>query len=203
MVNYLLDGWDRDHGTADGPMTSVVNNLYTHLSESDAYAMAEYVLSFQPQRDGQADRESIRAEAEERNLSGALLTEEETARTADEPVLSLGQEVFARACANCHRAGTDTVPLALTTAVNVPHAGNMLGVTRCGIRPPLGASSRSMPPNLALTREELAALASFVRWQFTDKPAWDNIEDDLDEVLAGAYNAPTGLGEATPTAASP
>jgi mono/diheme cytochrome c family protein len=48
MVNFLLDGWDGDHGIAAGPMTPVVNSLVS-LSEDDAQAIATYILSFQDQ----------------------------------------------------------------------------------------------------------------------------------------------------------
>lgn len=182
IVNYLLDGWDRDHGIAAGPMTPVVNNLYDHLSENDAYAMAEYILSFLPES-GEIDREALRAAAAETQLTAQLLSEEELALTADDPVLAAGQELFARSCANCHRQNTDTVPLALTTSVNLPDPGNMLAVTRHGIQPPLGVPAKSMPAFAALTPEQLASLAHFVRWQFTDLPPWENVDEAIEEVL--------------------
>lgn len=181
MVNYLLDGWDSDHGIAAGPMTKVVNNLYDHLSENDAYAMAAYLLPFQPQPTAEPD--ILRAEAVERSLTSQMLDEAELALTADDPVLAAGQALFARSCANCHRQGTDTVPLGLTTSMNVPDPRNMLSVTRHGIRPPVGVPSKTMPNFAGLTREDLAALARYSRWQFTDLPEWEGMEEALDDVL--------------------
>jgi mono/diheme cytochrome c family protein len=186
MVNYLLDGWDRDHGIAAGPMRSVVHNLNTHLSEGDAYAMAEYLLSFMPKASEDVPSDDIRAAADARSLTGAVLNTEEIARTEGDPLLAQGQEIFARSCANCHRQGTDTVPLALTTSVNLNNPGNLIAVTRHGITAPVGSASRSMPAFPQLTRDDLIALAAFTRWQHTDRPAWEGIAEAVDEVLAGA-----------------
>jgi mono/diheme cytochrome c family protein len=184
LVNYLLDGWDRDHGTADGPMREVVANLNVALSEDDAYAMAEYLLGRLPR--AEADRDAIRAGAEARSLASNLLTDADLARTEGDPQLRAGQELFARSCANCHRAGADTVPLALTTALNVPDPGNAIAVTRFGVAPPPGAPGKTMPAFAALTPEELAALARFMRWQFTDHPPWDGVDDAVAEILETA-----------------
>ena len=181
MVNYLLDGWDSDHGIAAGPMTKVVNNLYDHLSENDAYAMAEYLLPFQP--DAVAEPEGLREEALQHSLTSQMLGEAELAGTADNPVLAAGQALFARSCANCHRQGTDTVPLGLTTSMNVPDPRNMLSVTRHGISPPTGVPSKTMPGFAGLTRDDLAALATYTRWQLTDLPEWEGLEEALDDVL--------------------
>ena len=182
IVNYLLDGWDRDHGIAAGPMTAVVDNLGAHLSEDDAFAMAEYILPFLPQPE-EVDRDALREAAQERQLSSQMLSEEELARTADDPVLAAGQELFAQSCANCHRQATDTVPLALATSVNLSNPGNLLAVTRYGIRPPQGVPAKTMPAFTGLTRDQLEAVARFARWRFTDQPPWENLEEALDEVL--------------------
>jgi mono/diheme cytochrome c family protein len=44
LVDYLLDGWEGDHGIAGGPMTPVVNNLHEQ-SEDDAFAIARYLMA--------------------------------------------------------------------------------------------------------------------------------------------------------------
>ena len=63
IVNYLLDGWDMDHGVVAGPMTPVVDHLY-EISEDDAFAMAEYLLSLMPETaDGARDAAIAFAEA--------------------------------------------------------------------------------------------------------------------------------------------
>jgi mono/diheme cytochrome c family protein len=63
MVNFLLDGWDGDHGIAAGAMTSVVNGLGS-LPEGDAEAIAAYILSFQDNTELAARTEAAKAFAE-------------------------------------------------------------------------------------------------------------------------------------------
>jgi mono/diheme cytochrome c family protein len=165
-------------------MHEVVANLNVSLSEDDAYAMAEYLLGRLP--DADADRDAIWAEAEARSLASNLLTPEDLARTEADPELRAGQELFARSCANCHRAGADTVPLALTTKLNVPDPGNAIAVTRFGVAPPPGAPGKTMPAFAALSPDELAALARFMRWQFTDHMPWSRVDEAVAEVLETA-----------------
>src|SRR5690606_13615822 len=43
LVNYLIDGWDGNHGIAGGPMTPVVNDLYEQ-DEDDVFVMAAYLM---------------------------------------------------------------------------------------------------------------------------------------------------------------
>lgn len=64
MVNYLLDGWDIDHGVAADPMQPVVNHLGA-MSEDDAFAMAEYLVSLRGEAEDAA-REAVSAFAESR-----------------------------------------------------------------------------------------------------------------------------------------
>ena len=70
LVNYFLDGWDGDHGIAAGPMTPVVNELAV-ISEDDAYALAEYLTSFQDQADIERRTAEAKAFAEEREFGSS------------------------------------------------------------------------------------------------------------------------------------
>ena len=163
LVNYLIDGWDIDHGLADGPMTPVVDNLAL-LPEEDLYSIAEYLLTFLPQPD--VDRAAIRAAATAREFP---------VPAPSDPAMARGHAIFERSCANCHRQGTRTVPLALTPTLRAPSAANLISVVREGIVPPQGTPDRTMPSFPTLTAAELRDLASFMRVQFTDLPAWTDL----------------------------
>jgi len=171
LVNYLLDGWDRDHGVADGPMTHVVDNLGM-LSEDDVYAIAEYLLSSLPPAEG--DRAALRAAAEALEFPSQAPDAAFAADYAD-AALRRGFDTFARACANCHRRGTETVPLALTPTVHAPNAAHFLNLVREGIKPPRNTPDKTMPAFAAMSDADLRDLAAFVRRHFTDRPAWGDL----------------------------
>lgn len=174
LVNYLLDGWDADHGVAAGPMTSVVNNLVL-IDEDDAYAMAVYLLADGGGGDtgpAQTSREAARA----REVSGQAPSDAERRPHAHDPRLVAGLETFAARCANCHRQGADTVPLALTAALRADNPANILAVVRLGIQPPQGSPTRTMPAFPGLTDVELHDLLRFMRVHFTDLPPWTGID---------------------------
>ena len=186
MVNYLLDGWDGDHGIAAGPMTPVVNELAVS-SEDDAYAIATYILSFQDGgKDGtRADKAREFAAARDFGGSGTPAAGPATDIGAD-PALARGQATFARVCANCHRAGGQPVSLALTSTVNGPDPRNLLHIVIDGIKPPEGAFDRSMPAfGGSLSDGDLADLAAFVRSHFSEEPAWS----DLPATVAGVRSS--------------
>src|SRR5690606_17947139 len=68
LVNYLIDGWDGDHGIVAGPMLPVVNNIAA-LPEDDVYAIAAYLKSFLPEA---SDEKAAAAQsfADEREFTG-------------------------------------------------------------------------------------------------------------------------------------
>lgn len=176
LTNYLIDGWDRDHGIAAGPMRPIADDLY-HQSEEDVAAIATYVASL-----------GIGAEAH----SGEVETVRERAASLEfgaenapplptEPLLARGAEVFETQCGVCHRADTQTVPLALTEPVNSHDARNFLQTVIQGIQPaPAGSADRFMPPkDLQIGDEDLVALTTFVRARFGQGDPWDDVGETL------------------------
>lgn len=182
LVNYFLDGWDKEHGIAAGPMTAVVNGL-AGLGEDDISAIAAYILSFQKQANAKEKADAATAFAAEREFGGATAGGSQVADAA----LGRGQALFAKVCANCHRAGGQTVPLALTSTVNGPDARNLIHVIDKGIRPAEGSQGRSMPAfGGALSDTEFADLVAFVRGHFSKQPAWSNVGAGVKEIRAAA-----------------
>jgi mono/diheme cytochrome c family protein len=179
MVNYLLDGWDMDHGVAAGPMQPVVNHLGV-ITEDDAFALAEYFVSLQGEPEEGA-REAAIAFAEGRQLGGGEGMIPELSEQAQR-----GATVFQDVCANCHRAASDTVPLGLTSTVNMPDPRNVIHIVVYGIEAPENSPTKSMRAfGNTVDDEGLADLLVFMREQFTEQPPWSEIDDAIAEVRDG------------------
>ncbi len=175
MVNYLIDGWDQDHGVSAGPMTPVVNNL-AELPEDEIYAIAAYIKSQQARPE--VDAAAVIAEAKELEYGAASYAVDAQAGAAHQR----GEATFQRACANCHAAGKQTVPLALTSTVTGPDPRNSIYIILDGIEPPHGAPERSMPRfGSSLTDEQLADILLFMRAHFTRLPPWTDLAERITE----------------------
>ena len=177
LVGYLMDGWNRDHGMAAGPMTPVVNSLHKQ-NEIDVFAIAAYVLTLR----------SGAKPIDEAAVRDAALKREWGHREAP-PVpkeTSEGARVFEARCAQCHRSGGATVPLALQTSVNAPDASSVAHVIWSGIQPPQGALGRSMPPlGPQLSEAEMVALVKFLRARFTSRAPWTDAETAVRDARRG------------------
>jgi len=176
MVNYLIDGWDEDHGIAAGPMTPVAN-AFANASEDDVYAIAAYIRSFMGEQ-SEEKANAARSFAEEREFTTA-------SQSSDSTASGRGEAIFARVCANCHRQGSQNAPLALSSTVAGPDPRNIIHIVMNGITPPEGSPDRTMPRfGQTLSDEEIADLVAFVRQRFTDKPAWSDVPARIQEIRA-------------------
>ncbi len=183
LVDYLIDGWHENHGIAAGPMTPVVNDLYDQ-SEDEAFAIAAYIMSAKggelPKDEQEAVEQQARAAAEKLQWGNP-----ESPPIPDDGLLAEGARVFESECSECHKFQGQSVPLPLTTSIHAPDAANLVRVTLKGIRPPLGSLDRSMPARaIQINDEQMVALAAFVRDRFSDRPAWDDVENTVREVRA-------------------
>jgi mono/diheme cytochrome c family protein len=193
VVNYFLDGWDGDHGVAAGPMTPVVNQ-WAALSEDDAYALAEYMISFQDQTNVDERTDAARAFAEAREFGGSETPAGGPPPSGDE-ALDRGLATFVRVCANCHRSGTDAAPLGLLASINGPDPSNLIHAVVEGIRPPAASVGKSMPAfGGTLPERDLLDLVVFVRSHFSQKPAWTNVGERIREIR-GASDPVAGTEE--------
>ncbi len=177
LTNYLIDGWDENHGLAAGPMTAVVNHL-AKIDESMVDAMVEYLIDTQPKPDA-GERTKVIQLARDREFSGGA-----PAGTLSENE-SRGEAIFARACANCHKRGGQTTPLALGAVMNAPHAGNLIAIVMKGVQPPTGAPEKSMPRFAqSLKDDDIIDLATYMRKRFTQKPAWTDAPQRVKDMRA-------------------
>lgn len=181
LVNYLYDGWDEEHGIAAGPMRDVVGHTAA-LAEDDVSAIATYLLSLQ---EGRAADEGVADEANSFAEAVAIGGPGPVEAPAD-PAARRGLAIFERICANCHRSGSESVPLALATAVAGPDPRNLLRVVLEGVQPTENAYFvRPMPGFPTLANEELADLAIFIRGRYSRGPAWPDVPAAVAEVRTG------------------
>jgi mono/diheme cytochrome c family protein len=183
LVNYLIDGWDGQHGIAAGPMTAVVNDLHDQ-SEDDVFAIAAYVMSLKgaPRPQAELDARTATVTAYTTKVEWG---HPDSPKPPEDPLLRRGATIFESQCASCHKSGGNPAPLALTNAVNAPSPETFVRVTLQGIQPPRGVLDRSMPGRaLQINDEDMVALAAFVRTRFTKMPAWKGIDAMAKKVRA-------------------
>jgi mono/diheme cytochrome c family protein len=181
LFAYLHQGWDAEHGAAAGPMQSVTDDL-SRVDEGDVRAMAIYLASLQrpitPERRRHIDQLLARASHREKV-------------PVNERPGDLGGTLFVGACANCHVGGPSLVPprgvgLALSSAVSGPDPRNAILIILHGIHPGEGLRGPLMPAfDNAFTDRQLAALLGYVRENYSDQPAWDNLKARIREIRQG------------------
>ncbi|MCY4541024.1 MAG: cytochrome c [Rhodobacteraceae bacterium] len=184
LVNYLYDGWDAEHGIAAGPMTPIVNHLYDQ-PEDTVFAMAAYLESWQRPPLSEAERDGVLSRAKELDWERSVSFMPD--RLPEDPKLLRGLEVFRDQCSQCHKRGSDQSPvsLALTSTINSPDPRNVIHIIFDGIRAPRGATQRSMPSfGASLTDQDIEDLLAYMRWHFTDSPAWPDIAAEVAEKRA-------------------
>ncbi|MBS9721949.1 cytochrome c, partial [Tianweitania sp. BSSL-BM11] len=191
MTHYLANGWEEHHGVARGPMAPVTANMKA-VPEDDARAIATYVTSVmgQPTAERQARADQVREQAT-RHPPG-IQVQAAGGQTVPGEVGSedRGAKIYAAACSSCHDAGRPVpyggLPLALSTATYGPTPLNPINVILYGLPAPEGERGPIMPGFAGVLDDaETADLLAYIRATFSDKPAWDNIQDLVQQVRAG------------------
>jgi len=186
IFNHLRHGWDPLHGVAAGPMMPVVRALVL-VPEQDVRAIATYIASLagEPAREWQkgADEAVAFATSRSRDVVPPGTSGEESPSEA-------GSDIFTGACATCHHRSSATdetrskrpADLALNTSVNLPEPRNLVRVIRDGIIPEGGRAP--MMPGFAdaLTDQQMAALAGYLRRHFSDRPPWPDLPARVREI---------------------
>ena len=156
LTSYLRTGFDSGHGAASGPMTEVTQQLAA-VPDADVRAMAVYIGSFMP------------------DAAPAITPP----RPAPDPSAAA---IFAGACGACHAADAPmsrrgAPSLALSTAVHTATARDVVAVILHGLPWREGHSGPYMPAFAgALTDAQVASVAAYVRANFSDQPAWTDVE---------------------------
>lgn len=159
IVSYLRDGHATGKAMAAGGMAEAVENSLHALTHADLGAIATY-LQHVPGR-GQAGHEPP---------AWAYAGDPEADRR---PALAEGREIYARACASCHRlsgegAYGDWFPaLSHNSTVGAPAATNLIQVILHGIDRASGPVRVHMPGFAgSLDNRQIAALTTYVRARF-------------------------------------
>ena len=161
LAAYLRTGFDAHHGAAAGPMTAVTEELAS-VPAADIQAMAAYVGSMMPKQ----------------GLVPAV-------GRAGDPAAGA---MFAGACGGCHgtdapmtRAGAPS--LALSSTVNAPTPRGVIQMILNGIPWREGRAAPYMPSfGGALTDAQVAAIATYLRTTYSDKPAWTDVQSEVAKV---------------------
>jgi mono/diheme cytochrome c family protein len=168
LYDYLRSGESETHGVAAGVMASVVHDGLAKLPDADLQALATYF----------ADGNGSAARAP---TAAAALTLASSRRLVDagretEP----GANLYLSACASCHYSPAAKPPavqgsLALSTTLTADDPANFIQTVMHGVGG-AGTPGPYMPGfALALTDNDIALLASYLRRTRSDQPAWANL----------------------------
>ena len=182
MTTYLRRGWVDQHSVSAGPMQLVYHNL-GDVPDADVRAIATYLVSVagpvSPERARRAEEILALVQGSKAGTVAAVPAGE-----------TAGAAIFAGACSSCHQEGGPTLaghlPLALYTAVTAPDPRNLIHVILDGVRPVDGEAGPIMPGFAgALTDEQVASLASYIRAHYTKQPAWTDLTRAVHDIRQG------------------
>ncbi|MGK9168358.1 cytochrome c [Inquilinus limosus] len=198
LFHYLRDGWHGLHGTAQGPMAPVADNLAT-VPEEDVRAIAVYVAAVTGLPDAEVRKrgEALAAAAAAPAGPGTRPQSagSQTIAVAD-PAQDPGAAIYAATCASCHESGRASpfggLDLRLSSAITADSPANLIRIIRNGVPARNGTQAPIMPGfAAALSDRQLATLVGYLRGRFSGKPAWTGAEATIraakdSEVAAGA-----------------
>lgn len=178
-LNYLFDGRDEHHGIAGGPMGPVIDSLL-EADEDDIFAIAAYLTSLKEEPSAEATKEVVT------RVAALDWTEAERPGGANAPTdegLLRGEQKFFDTCVRCHKeriSSSMPTSLGLTAAMNAPTPDNALHTIIHGIKASRAAPQLTMPAQGdAISDDVMVDLVNYVRWRFTDLPAWTGVEDAI------------------------
>jgi mono/diheme cytochrome c family protein len=190
LLTYLRDGFVKQHGVAAGPMQPVINNL-RRASEQDVRAIATYLGSIlEPATaDRQVKVERILVRSHLQTTGSAAPGSAN--RTGEDTTDSLGFVLYSGGCALCHeptgqRFSAQGIHLALSKLLTMPDPRNLIHVVHDGIEAPDGAPAAAMPGfGDAFTDQQIVSLVNYLRSNFTDRPAWNDVEGTVRKIRRG------------------
>ena len=167
LATYLRTGMQTEHSAAAGPMTDVTSEL-AQVPPADVEAIATYIASLMPP-------------------TPTTPVKTAAAPSPDDP----GRILFEGACAGCHAPDApmtrNSAPsLALSTSVNAPTPLGVIQVILNGIPWRDGKAAPYMPAfATALSNEQIAAIAAYIRATYTGKSAWTDVPSQVGNLRQG------------------
>ena len=179
FTEYLKTGSDRFHGVAAGPMAPVVHEGIRELSDSDIAAIGTYLgdIAGAPAADP------------------ATLPAVQASIAAGKPDTDyrqdLGQRLYASSCAACHynnaadNLKAERPDLGINTSTRLDDPANLIRVILDGVTTQEGTHGVVMPAyRNALSDDQIAAIAAYLRASRTDLPAWPDLEARVRDLRA-------------------
>jgi mono/diheme cytochrome c family protein len=154
VASYLSTGHADGHSAASGPMAEAVDDSLRYATSDDIHAIVAYLRSVAPIDNAPA------------------IAQNPPAANDVSPPQTLGVQVFAGNCANCHDwdgrgAQSPYADLIGSRTVNDPDATNLMAILLAGSNAPLPVEHAFMPPfSRGHSDDELAAVANFVNGFF-------------------------------------
>jgi mono/diheme cytochrome c family protein len=174
LYDYLRKGESQLHGAAAGPMAAVVHDGLAKLPDADLKALSTYFT----ENNGSAAREPTSSVALRLAMSRRLV---DTGRET-EP----GANLYLAACATCHYSPPASQgSLSLSTALTSDDPANFIQTVMHGVGGTSGAGGVAIKgpymPGFAaaLTDDDIALLATYMRRTRTDLPAWPNLSQAI------------------------
>jgi mono/diheme cytochrome c family protein len=194
LFEYLRHGWHPEHGVARGPMSEVTMNL-GKVNERDVRAIATYVAwqmassgssasSAPADSNHPSDPARGLPEANNNPYVGQGASDAAPSMSPDS-TYKLGASIYVSTCESCHN-GTRPLPYGgidfkFSTAINAASPRNIINVTLHGLHPPEGTRGAIMPGfDGVISDDELEALLTYLRAEFSKQPPWDDIDKDID-----------------------
>jgi mono/diheme cytochrome c family protein len=209
LEHFLDRGFFATHGMARGAMTPVVANLGI-VPREDVHAIATYVASLMGTPSATVNaRVADLTEAVDTRGNGMLPASAgvQVVPPKIENGSDIGETIYASVCATCHESRRAVpyggVDLHLSTAMNGPTPQNPINVILFGIPAAEGSPSGTMPGFAgSLTDEQIAALITYLRGRFSDKPAWSGVVELVKKTRSGGTQVVTrsadGVDQAPP-----
>jgi mono/diheme cytochrome c family protein len=193
LFRYLRGGNDDVHEVAAGPMAPVAHNM-SAVPESEVRNIASYIASLmgEPSAERQKNAQQALARAQ-----ATLSSEDETVVQGqkrvqeNDNVLQTGATIYSGSCAMCHgssqrppgSSSSSALHLALSSSVSLGSPNNLIRIILQGLAPADGERGPFMPGfSGALTDEQTAALAKYLRATFSDRPEWRDVEREVRKV---------------------
>jgi len=174
---YLGSGLSTLHGSAVGPMASVVHEGLAKLSRTDLQAVVAYVETL-----GDGDS---RAAATAPAIAKALAADRADVGATDDADARL----YTAACASCHyNAGTVSNPdrpdLALNSALYLADPTNLIQVILHGVSASEGVPGIVMPAFAGFSDADVARIAAYLRRTRTNLGPWPDLEKKVSAIRA-------------------
>ncbi|TCS54471.1 mono/diheme cytochrome c family protein [Primorskyibacter sedentarius] len=179
FAEFIETGSAQLHGIAAGPMSPVVHAGLRELSEDDLNAIGVYLAD----QDGAHD-----SDAEVAEIVNASLAEGQPDKSYR---MELGERLYATTCAACHYNVEQIVlgrpDLGINSATRFSEPDNLIHVILNGVTSPEGIPGVVMPSfRTAMSDEEVAAIAAYLRASRTDEAAWPELSQKVSTIRAEA-----------------